>query len=373
MGSNESEVHALVLAGTGSSSTDSYEVGAMKALMETGCSHLGGVPLDPAIYSGSAFGAFNATVMVSQIGGDPVSTLRYLERVWLEDISSTATSCGNGVYRFRGNPLPYFNPRCYIPNPAKPFIETFGDVVFLSVDLLARFWTFLGPDGQGSLTERLLSIPSLTPFFDMTPLKEQLCKHVDLDRVRTSPKELIVMASDWTKGGARAFSKQEMTDPQGYAILQASAAYLLAFPFVMIQGKPYGGAPGSMATPLKPVLESYASPARRLIVHVIFLVTPIEEIPTGKMDSALAGLGRYFSMNEVLNIRNTVEYSLPRESEPDLVPKGPVVIHYYRPPQPIINWFQFASFDRKLTEGFIAQGYNDTLHHNCKDAGCVLA
>src|SRR5262249_17020810 len=338
------EVHALVLAGCGSSTSDAYEVGAMKALMETGCAHLGGLQLDPEIYSGSVFGAFNAAVMASQIGGDPVSTLRYLEQVWLEGISSTPASCGNGVYRVRGNPFSYFKPRCYIPNPAKPFMETFNDFVFLSGDLLARFWTFLGPQGQGSLTQRALSIPSLTPFFDMEPLKKQLRRHIDLDRIRRSPKELIVMASDWIKGMPRAFTKQEMTDQQGHAILQASAAYLLAFPFVMIEGKPYGSAAGTMATPLKPVIESYASPARKLIIHVILLVTPGEEIPTTKMQSALGGLARYFSMNEVLNIRATVEYSSPVADVGDLARKGPVAIHWYRPSQPIINWWEFANF-----------------------------
>lgn len=366
------EVHALVLAGCGSSTTDAYEVGAMKALMETGCPHLGGLRLDPEIYSGSVFGAFNAAVMASQIGGDPVATLRYLEQVWLDDISSTPGSCGNGVYRLRGNPLPYFNPRCYIPNPAKPFIETLNDFVFLSGDLLARFWTFLGPQGQGSLTQRVLSIPSLTPLFDMQPLQTQLRKHVDLDRVRRSPKELIVMASDWIKGMPRAFTKQEMTDQQGYAILQASAAYLLAFPFVMIEGKPYGSAGGTMATPLKPVIELYASPARKLIVHVILLVTPVEEIPAPKMDSAIEGLARYFSMNEVLNIRAAVEYSSPAAISGDLAGMGPVAIHWYRPSQPIIDWWEFANFDRKLTEGFIARGYQETLQHDCETAGCLL-
>ena len=61
-----------------------------------------------------------------------------------------------------------------------------------------------------------------------------------------------------------------------------------------------------MATPLKPVLDLYARPDRRLVLHVIYLVTPIEQIPLSKMPGALAGLGRYFSMNEVLNIKNDV-------------------------------------------------------------------
>ena len=368
---HSADVHALVLSGSGSSSTDAYGVGAMKALMETGCAHLGGLRLDPEIYSGSAFGAFNAAVMASQIGGDTVSTLHYLERVWLEDISSGSTTCGNGVYRLRGNPFPYLNPRCYMPNPAKPFIESLNDSFFLATNLLARLWTFLGPEGQGSLVQRLLEIPSMTPLFDVEPLKKQLRKHVDLERIRRSTKELIVMASDWHKGMPRAFTKPDLTDQNGHAILQASATFLLAFPFVLVDGELFGGAPGTMATPLKPVIETYATPARRLIVHVIFLTTPMDQVPTSKMDSALGGLGRYFSINETVNIRSKVDYSPPQTDQEEFVRKGSVTIHQYRPSKPIINWFEFANFDRKITERYIAQGYNDTLQHDCKSAGCT--
>ena len=368
----EGAVHAMVLSGSGSSSTDAFEVGAMKALVAEGAPHLGGRQIDPAIYSGSGFGAFNAAVMASQIGGDTASALRYLERVWLEDLSSTPASCGNGVYRLRGNPLTFLNPRCYLPQPLQPFLQAFADGVFLTADLMARLRVFLG--GEGSLSERLLSIPDLTVFFDMAPLRDNLRKHIDLESLRRSAKELIVIASDWQQGKARAFSKQEMTDERAYAILQASAAYLLAFPFVPIDGRPYGGGPGSMATPLKPVIDLYAKPGRKLVVHVIYLMTPIEEIPLSKMTSALAGLGRYFSMNEVLNLKNDVEYGPHGDS--GNVPKGaagPVIIHSYRPRVPIINWFEFANFERRITAAHIAEGRASVLGHDCAAEGCILA
>lgn len=371
-------MQAMVFSGSGSSSTDAYEVGVMKALLEEGRDHLGGVPLDPDVYSGSSFGALNAAIMASQAGGDTASTLRYLERVWLDDISSTPKSCGNGVYRLRGNPFVFLNPQCYMPRPAKPFVETFDDLVFLSTNLLERFRTFLGESGV-PLSQRLLQIPSLTPFFDMRPLQIQLRKHVDLERLRRSAKDLIVIASDWATGMPRAFTKDEMTGEQGYAILQASATYLLAFPFVEVAGSPYGGAPGTMATPLRPVIETYAASTRHLVIHVIFLSPPMADVPLGgKMDSALGGLGRYFGINESVNIRAEVEYGPGRTpgrspGEGAGAEIGSVTIHRYVPSQPIVNWFDFASFDRKKTAGFIAQGYADTLRHDCRTAGCSLA
>jgi predicted acylesterase/phospholipase RssA len=370
---DDGAVHAVVLSGSGSSSTDAFEVGVMKSLLAEGAPHLGGRPIDPAIYSGSGFGAFNAAVMASQIGGDTASTLRYLERVWLEDLSSTPDSCGNGVYRLRGNPLTFLNPRCYLPQPLEPFIQAFQDGVFLTADLIERLRVFL-IDGEGSWSERLLSIPDLTVFFDMAPLRNNLRKHVDLGLLHRSAKELVVIASDWKQGRPRAFLKQEMTDERAYAILQASAAYLLAFPFVPIDGLPYGGGPGSMATPLKPVIDLYAKPGRELIVHVIYLVTSISDIPLSKMTSALGGLGRYFSMNEALNLKNDVEYG--PNVEPAKAPKaaaGNVTIHSYRPRFPIINWFEFANFERRITAAHIAEGHTSVLQHDCKAEGCILA
>lgn len=369
----EGAVHALVLSGSGSSSTDAFEVGVMKTLLAGGAPHLGGRPIDPAIYSGSGFGAFNAAIMASQVGGDTAAALRYLERVWLDDLSSTPGSCGNGVYRLRGNPLTFLNPRCYLPQPWRPFLQVFEDGGFLMTNLLERFQVFLF-GGRGSLSERLLHIPDLTVFFDMAPLQSNLRKHIDLGRLRGSAKDLVVIASDWAQGKPRAFLKQEMTEERGYAILQASAAYLLAFPFVEIDGRPYGGAPGSMATPLQPVLDLYARPGRRLVIHVVYLVTPISQIPLSPMTSALAGLGRYFSMNEVLNSKNDVEYGPgvdPRT--PPQEAAGSVTIHCYRPRFPIINWFEFANFERRITAAYIAEGETCVLHHDCAAEGCTLA
>lgn len=365
-------VHAIVLSGSGSSSTDAFEVGAMQALLAEGAAHLGGRPIDPAIYSGSGFGALNAAVMASQIGGDTPATLRYLEGVWLDDLSSTPGGCGNGVYRLRGNPLTFLNPRCYLPQPWQPFVQAFADGAFLTTNLIERFRVFLA--GPGSLSERLLHIPDLTVFFDMAPLQSTLRRRVDLGRLRRSDKELVVVASDWTQGGARAFLKPEMTDETGYAILQASMAYLLAFPFVEIGGRPYGGGPGSMATPLRPVVDLYARPGRKLVIHVIYLVTQIADIPLSPMTSALAGLGRYFSMNEVLNLKNEVEY--PPDAGPRGAPgelAGSVTIHSYRPREPVIDWFEFANFDRQITAQHIAEGRACVLRHDCAAEGCRLA
>jgi hypothetical protein len=208
--------------------------------------------------------------------------------------------------------------------------------------------------------------------FDMAPLQGQLRKHVKLDLIRSSTKELMVTATDWARGMPRIFTREAMTDPEGYAILQASAAFTLAFPFVQIDGRPFSGAPGTLATPLKPVIETYAHPARPLTIHVIFLDPLMKNIPIDKMDNALGGLGRWFTLNEAVNIHADVEYASSKT--PDISPGGAsVTIHRYRPKKIIVNWFDFANFGRTTTEAYIAQGYEETLQHNCEAEGCTLA
>src|SRR5262249_3379473 len=86
---------AVVFAGSGCGSVDAYGVGVLKALVEMGAA--GGEALEPSIYSGSAFGAFNAALMVADAGGDTAATVKYLEGAWLDGLCSTASK-PNGVF-----------------------------------------------------------------------------------------------------------------------------------------------------------------------------------------------------------------------------------------------------------------------------------
>lgn len=369
------KTHALVLSGCGSSSTSTYEIGAMRALLEKGCAHMGDKPLDPALYAGSGFGALHAAVMAGLMGGDSAGSLRFLEALWIDTFCADRTR-PNGIYRLRG--LDLLDPTAWL-NPFRTAASAAGDFVYLAGNLANRFQAFLR-SGQGSLTQRLLSIPDMTPLFDMTRLRENLRKHVDLAKLRATDKELLVIASDWNAGLPCVFRKRDFTDERGHDILQASAAFLLAFPFVDIAGRPFGGAPGTMAAPITPVIAQSREP-ENLVIHVVFLDPHVAGLPTPPMSSALDGLGRYFSMNEELNPHSAFHWF----SDPDTAPRSaappgwgsdlqrkPVEIHWYRPRTPKVNWFQFATFDPELTRGFIKAGYEDTLAHDCRQQGCII-
>jgi len=358
---------AVVFSGSGCGSVDAYGVGVVKALAENRA--LPGTPaFAPSIYSGSAFGAFNAAVMVADAGGGVAQTIRRLEEAWLDGISSAAER-PNGVYRMRG--VSSFDPRAWMANPLSAFLDTAKDAAYLAEDFAARVRSHFAASDTSGVLERVIDVFSATPLFDMSPLQATLGAHVDLASVRASEKALMVNATDWEGGIGRIFTNRDMTDAQGYKILQASAAYLLVFPFVEIDGRPFGGGPGSLATPLRPVVDAWAPRSEHLIVHAIYMHPPMPDVPIGKMPGMFSGIGRYFDMVESLNERAAVEYGPGQTPPAGDGHHGRVTIHRYRPSSPIVDWIDTIDFDRAKTEAFIAQGYVDAHNHDCRAAGCA--
>jgi predicted acylesterase/phospholipase RssA len=359
---------AVVFSGSGCGSADAYGVGVMKALAETG-EKPGRVPFEPSIYSGSAFGAFNAAMMVADSGGGAARTVRRLEEAWLDGICSMSDR-PNGVYRIRA--VSQFDPRRWMESPVSAFLNTARDAAYLAGDFAARVRAHVAAHDRGGVLERVIDLFSATQLFDMSPLEGTLSACVDLRSVRSSEKALMVNATDWEGGIGRIFTNGDMTDAQGYRILQASAAYLLVFPFVDINGRPFGGGPGSLATPLRPVVDTWAPQSARLDVRAIYLQPPMPRIPVGAMPGMFSGIGRYFDMVELLNVHAEVEYG-PGQAPPagDAHGHAHVAIHRYRPSTPIVDWINTLDFDRRKTEAFIALGYRDAMNHDCRLAGCV--
>jgi predicted acylesterase/phospholipase RssA len=362
-------LEAVVLSGSGCGSTDAYGVGVLKALADGAAPTAHGA-FEPSIYTGAAFGAFNAAMMTMDPGDGTAASVRRLEQAWLEGLCSTA-SRPNGVYRIRCSPMTLLDPRSWF-DPVSTVAATAKDVAYLTSDLVARVRAQLSSAGAASIGERITDMVAVTPFFDMSPLRAHLRAFVDLARVRSSTKTLMVNATDWERGIGRIFTNVDMTDAQGHDILQASAAYLVMFPFVDIGGRPFGGGPGSLATPLKPVVETFAPRTDRLTVHTVYIHPPMTRIPLGHMPGVFAGTGRYFDMVESLNVSADVEYGPGQAPLASTSNNGAsVTIHRYRPSAPIVDWFRVFEFDRTKTEAFIAQGYRDTQNHDCRAAGCV--
>jgi len=120
---NDGLSHAVVLSG--GSSQGAYHVGVLRALLRGDSPATGYKPLRPDVFSGTSAGAVNAAALLGEIEAGNPDPVQHLEDYWLSRVARTGTSCGNGVYRFRGNPLAFADLGCLITNPLKPAIDLF--------------------------------------------------------------------------------------------------------------------------------------------------------------------------------------------------------------------------------------------------------
>ncbi len=160
---------AVVLSGGGA--YGAFSVGIMKVLFAGRSPVTGYKPLDAGIFSGTSVGAFNAA---SIVGGGHLSALQAalrLEEIWVERIAGRAGGCGNGVFRFRGNPADYFNPACYAA-PGKLVSHFAGDSLAVGRYLFGRTANLLA--SSGALLDRATSAVNLSSLIDPTRFYEMV-------------------------------------------------------------------------------------------------------------------------------------------------------------------------------------------------------
>ncbi len=363
-------IHAVVLTGSGFGVSSCYEIGILKALCGTGCAHLDNLPVDPQIYSGAVFGAFNAAVMTSQKDFDNPARLEALERIWLEEItgrndllSRLGLPRQTGVYRLRFNPRPFLDPFALLRDPLHPFAELAADTAYVTRQVGERVQGFLG--SRGRLLHRLLRIPALSDFFDTEPLEALLEKHIDLELIRRSGRELRVVGTDWTTGDAAVYRQSELT----YEMLMASLAIFALFPRREIGDRPIAGGGIATPTPIRPAIEAAVElGAGKLILHVIYLRPRLEDIPVEELPSTLETFNRltYLQMKG-LALDVSDRKRVPRPSD-----KLPMHVHFYRPARHLWDILDVLNYDRDEAREFIHHGTEDGLAHDCAAAGCGL-
>jgi len=235
---------ALVLSGGGSKGA--WEAGAAVALVE------GGVPV--RVVAGSSAGALNAAMLVD-------GRLERVSALW------------RSVRR----------EQVYALRPA---------VVFAG--LLPGWLTLLALDAAGSL-------------FDPAPLRELITGTVDFERVRASPRRLLVVTTDLAGRAVRTFDNATVS----VDALMAAAAVPGAFPPVAVDGTLLvdGGLTGRA-----PVLEALAAEPTvgRAIVLLSYAPGERGEPPTRLRRT----LEQAFEMGMVHQIRRDVE--LARYKYPDV-------------------------------------------------------
>ena len=248
---------ALILSGGGAKGA--WEAGVAAALLERG------VPV--RLVAGSSAGALNA-VMVAD------GRIERLEQMW-------RTVTREQVYALR------------------PSILLSG--------LLPGVLTLLALDRAGSL-------------LDPAPLRALLTSAIDFERIRASPTELLVVATDLAHYDKRVFNNQTVT----VDVLMAASAVPGAFPPVRVDGVPLvdGGLTGRA-----PVLEALAlgRPINRAIVVMSYARDEHAKAPT----TLRRTLEESLELVMIHSIHRDVELARLRYPDVDiqlLTPSGPLML-----------------------------------------------
>jgi predicted acylesterase/phospholipase RssA len=364
----------------------------MKALFEGAAPVLGGRPLRASVFTGTSVGAYNAAFL-AQADDPGLDTVLRLQEIWRERIAETMASCGNGVYRLRLDPRRPFEPGCW----SQPLANLAGlgrDTAFWAgYALLYGSQLFRS---EGPLPVRALETFNLAALFSREPLESLLRDTIDFGRLRASANELAVVASDWQNGVARVFNKTDLTDRLGEGAILASAAIPGIFPPVELDGTSFVDGALLMNTPLKPAILCGAN-----VLHVIYVDPHVSEIPFPPLPNTLDTLYRIYNIVLATQINGDVHTAATvneemaalgtTEADSDDLPVvrarrlvripspgvrrhlyRPLAIHRYRPRTDLGGVEGLLNFRQGYVNDLIAQGYEDTVRHDCDDSQCVL-
>jgi NTE family protein len=388
------ERHAVVLSGGGANGA--YEVGVLRALFDGASPATGGAPLSAQVFTGTSVGAYNAAFL-AQAQGTGLEASRALEQIWLQRVAETPTSCGNGVYRLRVDPLRWADPGC-LRNPVALLAESAMDAAFWVQYGLERSAFLVSADGPFRV--KALKTIDFAALFSEAPLNELIRETIDPGLLARSPKQLAIMATDWFNGLPKVFQKADIIGPYGMDVLMASAAIPGIFPPVDLAGIPFVDGGLTMNTPLKPAIDAGSD-----VLHVVYVDPLTVEIPFPELPNSLDTLYRTYAilvannMNNDLLIAGLVNEDLEtaeqlgalRQDRPARSlgrglrrirrviehieagePYRPLTIHRYRPQKPLGSADALLNFSADHIGTVIAQGYSDAVNHDCIEEGCVL-
>ncbi len=386
---------AVVLSGGGANGA--YEIGVLQALFENGPP--AGDHFSPGIYTGTSVGSFNAAFMASPRREEtPAATLERLKQVWTQSIAAHPENGGNGVFRIKADPLPLLNPSYLTKDPTQSLGELFRGSLSLATETLSRALYFgrrLTSSPLHDLGE-LLRFPDLSTLISVEPLEHLVQSNIDLPRLRNSQIDFRCVATDWTHAKPEMFTRDEMSNEDGHAIIRASAAIPAIFPEVVIGGIHYVDGGVTMNTPLQPAIDAWrANPERsaELTLHVIYLDPALAAIPLPEVSSTLDVSARLMLTLTAYNANTHIESAarLNPEIRAQLAAAGvdktaarqpasgqdleqPVLtIHRYRPTAAVAGGvLGLLEFTSEHINKLIAQGHLDGQKHDCQQAGCVI-
>lgn len=392
--------NGLVLSGGGSFAA--YEVGVTHALVRGQSMGTGYRPLEPSIYAGTSSGAFNAAFLASRWELPAAAAAAELVQAWRERIADQGAGAGNGVFRFRANPLELFDPRILSRHPLRTLERLIEDGAVLTWEALTRAAAVLTRDRP--LYHRFLELFDLSAIISTRPLRKTLHETIDFGRLRRSNRALRITATNWKTGDLVLFDHRDMSDELGPDLIRGSASVPGLFPPQPVGTWELVDGGVVMNTPLKPAIRAGAQ-----VLHLIHVFPDPENIPLSLLGSrsTVGALSRAqlaswatvldsdfryaVSLNDRLkmfhrmsghleeNLPSPQQVSRVRELAGRLEQEFPVAkynyltIHRYQPREPLgLPPLAVLDFGHRQIEDLIARGHRDAVAHDCRLDGCIL-
>jgi len=387
----------VILSGGGAYAA--YEVGVMKALFTGECPSTGYTFLNPGVLTGTSGGAINAATIASYPDVDICALAHYLEEVWVNAVGGDPGSCeGAGALRFRGDLRRYLDPRCFVQNPVRSLTELADDGQFFAQYLYQRGVQFLL--SSGNIENRALQLVDVGAFISSDPVRALLPRIISLEGIRRSQRKLRIVATNWARGTVRTFENRDMTDEQGFLVIQGSAAIPGIFDPVRIQGDPYVDGGVLMNTPLNCAIDAGAT-----MLHIIYIDPDVENIPLQKMVSTVEVFDRLLIITWAAKTNEDIDTArwindglevleragrggdLSNEDARAFVrvagqieqkmmagtPYRKLTIHRYHPHDDLGGGaLGLLDFSRERMSALIERGFQDALNHDCAASHCVL-
>jgi predicted acylesterase/phospholipase RssA len=390
----DGNVAGLILSG--GAAYAAYEVGVIRALFNGQGPSTGYRPLSPQVISGTSAGAFSAALIASTADRGLSSAAEQLADVWLDELADLGDDCGNGVFRFRANPLDAFGLGCARVAAGRQIARLESDGAFLAGNFVERAARFLTTDV--SLQQRMLELIDVTAVISTDPFTEVIRRNIRLDRIRSSPIRLLIAAANWKTGKLRLFRNEEMTDAEGHNIVCASAAAPGIFDSVDVGGEPYVDGGVVMNTPLKGAIDAGCD-----TMHIIYINPDLVRIPLPRVRNTINAMFRALLIslatmaNRDLEVARQVNVGLAALQRADQLaapsevkamikqlsgmvrhlrdasaPYRFLTIHRYSPREMIGGLYRWLSFGRDHLLELMQRGYADALSHDCAESGCVI-
>lgn len=387
--------HAVILSGGGASGA--YEVGVLKGLFAGDSSATNYQPLMPDVFAGTSIGAYNASLLVSEIASRNLAVIDYLEDIWLNVLPQDDDTGHNFVARYRGDPFEYFNPNVVAKHPLADSFQLAGDMSFFARDFYRRGLVFLL--SSDDIETRLLKLMDLSSIISNEPERRLIEKTINFENIRQSDKMLRIATTNWSTGNLRVFGNGDLSDEIGPKAVLASTSIPGIFPQIEIESEYYADGGVVMNTPMNLAIDAGAD-----ILHVVYLDPDVKAIPLLPVRNSIDTFSRFFAIQFAATVNRDMEVTQQINEGLEVVARaasgGPVSgkdvrpfilaaerlskvedyskykkisIHRYQPRDTLRAMAGLLNFSRHKSLELIELGFREAIFHNCRTNRCILA